>query len=123
ISLPAVSFAICSFSICLSRFMANSPSAARQTARGPAKADRVARASTLPDGICHASGTHGLSRLCRILPCPGIAFPPIPPALFRQPFGLGAPPGSDFGVIAGKKDLRDLPPVPRLRACVLGVFQ
>ena len=76
------------------------------------------------EGVCIGRAGHAwLAPFCGPFLWPGIAFPQVGPARLRQPFGLGSPPRGDFGVIAGKKNLRDRLPLPHLRPGVLGVFQ
>src|SRR5262252_4177431 len=109
ISLPAASFAICSFSISLSKFMANSPSAAQASRRSDQAFDRgakrVGRASTPVGRLCHLT-VIGFS-----IPGEnaGKGRPQVRPPFAGEPFGLGAAPSGDLGVIARDQDLRDRP--------------
>ena len=49
--------------------------------------------------------------------------PEVGPAFAGEPLGLGAPPGRDFGVVAGGQHLRDRPALEHLRPGILRVFQ
>src|SRR5580658_1611216 len=114
ISLPAESFAICSFSISLSKFMTNSPSAALCDAR------LRPGSSGLGELLRHRAGFVTFKS-----PGPGAALeapqkgrPEVRPTLFCQPLGLGAAPSGYFAVIARGEDVRDRLTLPELRAGV-----
>src|SRR5580692_8035442 len=119
ISLPAESFAICSFSISLSKFMTNSPSAALCDAR------LRPGSSGLGELLRHRAGFVTLRS-----PGPGAAAeavqegrPEVRPALPGQPLGLGSAPGGDLGMVAREQDFRDRPVLPQLGAGVVRIFQ
>src|SRR6516165_6971519 len=122
-SLPAASFAICSFSISLSKFMADSPSAAQASRRSDQAFDRGAK--RVGELLRQSAG---------FVTSPSLAFrrfpktlqkggPQVRPPLSREPFGLGASPGGDLGVVARNQDLRDRPAFPQLRAGKMRIFE
>src|SRR5579862_910944 len=119
ISLPAESFAICSVSISLSKFITNSPSAALCDAR------LRPGSSGLGELLRHRAG---FVTLRSSGPRPAAAAaqegrPEVRPARLGQPFGLGAAPSGDLGMVAGGEDFGDRPALPQLRAGVMRVFQ
>src|SRR6202030_3337291 len=119
ISLPAESFAICSFSISLSKFMTNSPSAALCDARlrpgssglGELLRHRAEFVTLRSSGPRPAAEAAQEGR------------PEVRPARLSQPLGLGAAPGGDLGVVARGKDFGDRPALPDLGAGVVRIFQ
>src|SRR4029077_17776924 len=105
ISLPAESFAICSFSISLSKFMTNSPSAALCDAR------LRPGSSGLGELLRHRAGFVTL-RSSGPRSAAAAAYggrPEVRPARLSQPFGLGTAPGGDLGMVAGGEDFGDRP--------------
>src|SRR5271154_5115813 len=119
ISLPAESFAICSFSISFSKFMTNSPSAALCDARLRPGSSR------LGELLRHRAGfvTLRSSDPGAAAAAPQEGRPEVRPALPGQPLGLGAAPGGDLGVVAGGEDFGDRPALPQLGAGVVRIFQ
>src|SRR3974377_2364341 len=121
-SLPAASFAICSFSISLSKFMANSPSAAQASRRS----DQSTGGLNGLGALLRQSADFFTSLLLsfRFLGNPlKKRAPQVRPPFAGEPFGLGAPPGGDLGMIARNQDLRDRPGLPQLWAGILRVFE
>src|SRR5947207_12215864 len=49
--------------------------------------------------------------------------PKVGPALLRGPLGLGTPPSINFGMVAGREDVRDRTALPELRPGVLRIFE
>src|SRR5947209_622729 len=111
-SLPALSFSICSCSICFNRFMAISPAAAPRTGRSGGRVKwgwasfywKVLGLSPVRFG--------GLS-----------ASPEVRPTLLGELLSLCPPPSRDLAVIAGQQYVRDRLVLPELGPRVLGVFQ
>src|SRR5271166_508773 len=116
-ALPAVSFAICSCSSSLMRFMGEHSSAAPGAwARRSYQIN-----SGWPPSYAINGGLSSFRRL------PGnfgeIGGPEVRPARPGQPLRLGPPPGSHLAVIAGQKHVGDRKPLPHLRLGVVRVFE
>src|SRR3954449_4389121 len=101
------------------RFMANSPSAARQPGCAKGLNVWVGRASTTKRRPCHP--VRGL-RLFGVFPPVLVGRPEVRPARLGQPFGLGLPPGPDLAVVPAREDVRDALALEQGRTGVMRVL-
>src|SRR5262245_2231997 len=121
ISLPAESFATCSFSSRSIKFIAISPSAAPVNAgRTSAYVSGCAGFYAKPPNL--SPFRHGLSRGLLGL-APLVCIPQIGAPFARYPLRLGAPPVRHLGVVARQEHIRDRTAFEHLRARELGILQ
>src|SRR3954471_22174728 len=102
------------------RFMANSPSAARQHGCAKGLNFWVGRASTTKPRPCHP--IRGL-RLFGVFRAVLVGRPEVRPAYFGQPLGLGPPPGPDLAMVAAGQEFRDRLALEQGGAGVVRVLQ
>src|SRR5690242_9925619 len=102
------------------RFMANSPSAARQPGCAKGLYVWVGRASTTKRWPCHPIR---VLRLFGVFWPVLVGRPEVRPAHLGQPLGLGPPPGLDLAMVAAGQDFRNGLALEQGRTGVVRVLQ